>query len=52
MTPGGLVRSRPTGRATRRISRGGEVAEDAVREVGVTRGTYEPGKSKNPGTAS
>ena len=27
----------------------GEVAGDAVREVGVTRGTHEPGKSKSPG---
>jgi hypothetical protein len=29
----------------------GEVAGDAVREVGVTHGTQEPGKSKNPGIA-
>ncbi len=29
----------------------GEVAGDAVREVGVTRGTHEPGKNKSPGTA-
>lgn len=28
----------------------GEVAGDAVREVGVTHGTQEPGKSKSPGT--
>lgn len=27
----------------------GEVAGDAVREVGVTHGTQEPGKSKSPG---
>jgi len=29
----------------------GEVAGDAVREVGVTHGTQEPGKSKSPGIA-
>jgi hypothetical protein len=28
----------------------GEVAGDAVREVGVAHGTQEPGKSKSPGT--
>jgi hypothetical protein len=28
----------------------GEIAGDAVREVGVTHGTQEPGKSKSPGT--
>lgn len=27
----------------------GEVAGEAVREVGVTHGTQEPGKSKSPG---
>jgi hypothetical protein len=30
----------------------GEVAGEAVREVGVTHGTQEPGKSKSPGIAS
>jgi hypothetical protein len=51
VTPGGLVRSRPTGRAPGRISES-EVAGDAVREVGVASGTREPGSSTNPGTAS
>jgi len=30
----------------------GEVAGKVVREVGVTRGTQEPGNNRNPGTAS
>jgi hypothetical protein len=30
----------------------GEVAGDAVREVGVTHGTQEPGQNKSPGTVS
>jgi len=51
VTPGGLVRSRPTGRGGGRISRGGEVAADAVREVGVTHGTGEPENNRNSGTA-
>lgn len=51
VTPGGLVRSRPTGRVGGRISREGEVAADVVREVGVTRGTGEPENNRNSGTA-
>lgn len=49
VTPGGLVRSRSTGLGTWAYKPGGEVAGDAVREVGVTHGTQEPGKSKSPG---
>ena len=51
VTPGGLVRSRPTGWVPGRISRCGEVAGDAVREVGVTRGTWEPETNTSSGTA-
>jgi hypothetical protein len=51
VTPGGLVRSRPTGPGTWAYKPQGEVAGDAVREVGVVHGTHEPGKSKSPGTA-
>jgi hypothetical protein len=50
VTPGGLVRSRPTG-LDRAYKPDGEVAGDAVREVGVAHGTQEPGKSKSPGIA-
>ena len=50
VTPGDLVRSRPTGLGTWAYKPSGEVAGDAVREVGVTHGTQEPGKSKSPGT--
>jgi hypothetical protein len=49
VTPGGLVRSRSTGSGTWAYKPSGEVAGDAVREVGVTHGTQEPGKSKSPG---
>lgn len=49
VTPGGLVRSRLTGPGTWAYKPQGEVAGDAVREVGVTRGTREPGKSTSPG---
>ena len=49
VTPGGLVRSRSTGLGTWAYKPQGEVAGEAVREVGVTRGTQEPGKSKSPG---
>jgi hypothetical protein len=52
VTPGGLVWSRPTGRVGGRISRSGEIAADAVREVGVARGTDEPENNRNFGTAS
>jgi hypothetical protein len=51
VTPGGLVRSRSTGPGTWAYKPLGEVAGDAVREVGVTHGTQEPGKSKSPGIA-
>lgn len=40
----------PTGWGTWAYKPQGEVAGDAVREVGVARGTPEPGKSKSPGT--
>jgi hypothetical protein len=50
VTPGGLVRSRSTGLGTWAYKPQGEVAGDAVREVGVAHGTREPGKSKSPGT--
>ncbi len=50
VTPGGLVRSRLTWRVPGRISRCGEVAGDAVREVGVTRGTQEPETNTSSGT--
>ena len=49
VTPGGLVRSRSTESGTWAYKPQGEVAGDAVREVGVTHGTQEPGKSKSPG---
>jgi hypothetical protein len=49
VTPGGLVRSRPTGSGTWAYKPPGEVAGDAVREVGVTHGTQEPGNSKSLG---
>jgi hypothetical protein len=45
----GLV---PTGTGTWAYKPGGEVAGEAVQEVGVTRGTHEPGKNRNPGTDS
>jgi hypothetical protein len=41
----------PTGLGTWAYKPLGEVGGDAVREVGVTHGTQEPGKSKSPGTA-
>ena len=42
----------PTGLGTWAYKPLGEIAGDAVREVGVTHGTQEPGKSKSPGIAS
>jgi hypothetical protein len=51
VTPGGLARSRSTGLGTWAYKPRGEVAGDAVREVGVAHGTREPGKSKSPGIA-
>ncbi len=50
VTPGGLVRSRSTGLGTWAYKPLGEIAGDVVREVGVTHGTQEPGKSKSPGS--
>ena len=41
-----------TGASTWAYKPAGEVAGDAVREVGVTRGTQEPGNNRNPGIAS
>ena len=38
----------PTGMGTWAYKPGGEVAGDAVREVGVTRGTQEPGDTTKP----
>jgi hypothetical protein len=52
VTPGDLVRSRPTGPGTWAYKPPGEVAEDAVREVGVAHGTQEPGNNRNPEIAS
>jgi hypothetical protein len=40
----------PTGLGTWAYKPQGEVAGDAVREVGVAHGTQEPGKSKAPGS--
>lgn len=50
VTPGGLARSRSTGTGTWANKPQGEIAGDAVREVGVIHGTREPGQSKSPGT--
>ena len=41
----------PTGLGSWAYKPLGEVAGDVVREVGVARGTQEPGKSKSPGIA-
>jgi hypothetical protein len=41
-----------TGTGTWAYKPGGEVAGEAVREVGVTRGTHEPGNNRNPGIVS
>ncbi len=49
VTPGGLVWSRPTGLGTWAYKPFGEVAGDAVREVGVIHGTQEPGQNKSLG---
>ena len=51
VTPGGLVRSRSTGLGTWAYKPRGEVAGDAVREVGVTHGTREPRQNKSLGIA-
>jgi hypothetical protein len=42
----------PTGTGTWAYKPAGEVAGEAVREVGVTRGTYEPWSNTSHGTAS
>ena len=52
VTPGDLVRSRSTGLGTWAYKLQGEIAGDAVREVGVTHGTQEPGQNKSPGIIS
>ena len=51
VTPGGLVRSRSTELGSWAYKPRGEIASDAVREVGVTRGTAEPRNNRNLGTA-
>jgi hypothetical protein len=50
VTPGGLVRSRSTELGSWAYKPRGEIASDAVREVGVTRGTDEPRNNRNLGT--
>ena len=50
VTPGGLAWSRSTGLGTWAYKPSSEVAGDAVREVGVTHGTREPGQNKSLGT--
>src|SRR5215467_9006588 len=50
VTPGDLVWSRLTGLGSWAYKPRGEIASDAVREVGVICGTDEPGNSKSPGT--
>ena len=50
VTPGDLVRSRSTGLGSWAYKPRGEIAGDAVREVGVTHGTAEPGNNRNLGT--
>ena len=50
VTPGDLVRSRSTGLGSWAYKPRGENAGDAVREVGVIRGTDEPRNSTSLGT--
>jgi hypothetical protein len=50
VTPGGLVRSRSTESGSWAYKPRGEIASDAVGEVGVIRGTDEPGNNRNLGT--
>src|SRR5437660_10600981 len=50
VTPGGLVRSRSTETGSWAYKPRGEIAGDAVREVGVVRGTGEPRNNRNLGT--
>ena len=49
VTPGDLVRSRSTELGSWAYKPRGEVAGDAVREVGVTHGTAEPRNNRNLG---
>jgi hypothetical protein len=42
----------PTGASTWAYKPAGEVAREAVREVGVTRGTHEPWSNRSHGTVS
>lgn len=51
VTPGDLVRSRSTGLGSWAYKPRGEIAGDAVREVGVIRGTDEPRSNTSLGTA-
>jgi hypothetical protein len=50
VTPGDLVRSRSTELGSWAYKPRGEIAGDAVREVGVIHGTAEPRKNRNLGT--
>jgi hypothetical protein len=50
VTPGGLVRSYSTEWGSWAYKPKGEVASDAVREVGVVHGTAEPRNNRNLGT--
>jgi hypothetical protein len=50
VTPGGLVRSRSTELGSWAYKPRGEIVSDAVREVGVARGTAEPRNNRNLGT--
>jgi hypothetical protein len=51
VTPGGLVRSHSTELGSGVYKPRGEIASDAVREVGVTCGTAEPRNNRSLGTA-
>ena len=51
VTPGDLVWSRSTGLGSWAYKPRGEIAGDAVREVGVVRGTDEPRNNTSLGTA-
>jgi hypothetical protein len=51
VTPGDLVRSRSTGLGSWAYKPRGEIVGDAVREVGVIRGTDEPRNNTSLGTA-
>jgi hypothetical protein len=50
VTPGDLVRSHSTELGSWAYKLRGEIAGDAVREVGVTHGTDEPRNNRNLGT--